>query len=147
MHAIETTATETIARHYRTGQPWRVSFRDGAVERVEPCDEPALGSLILAPALFDIQVNGFAGVDFNSGAPQAEDVCQATRALARYGVTRFLPTVVTGPPDRMRTIVQVIAEATRRYTEVGQAVSGVHVEGPYISGLEGARGAHDPHWV
>ena len=139
--------TGTTVHHYRTGQPWRVSFRDGAVERVEPCDEPALGSLILAPALFDIQVNGFAGVDFNAGTLRAEDVRQATRALVRYGVTRFLPTVVTGPLDRMRTILQVIVEATRRYAEVGEAVSGVHVEGPYISGLEGARGAHDPRWV
>jgi N-acetylglucosamine-6-phosphate deacetylase len=147
MHAIETTTTETIARHYRTGQPWRVSFRDGAVERVEPCDEPVLGSLILAPTLFDIQVNGFAGVDFNAWTLQDEDVRQATRALARYGVTRFLPTVVTGPPDRMRTIVQVIVEARQRYPEVDRAVSGVHVEGPYISGLEGSRGAHDPRWV
>ena len=139
--------TGTTVRHYRTGQPWRVSFRNGAVERLELCDESPSDSLVLAPALFDIQVNGFAGVDFNSAALQAEDMRQATRALARYGVTRFLPTVVTGPPDRMRTLVQVIAEATRRYAEVGRAVSGVHVEGPYISGLEGARGAHDPRWV
>jgi N-acetylglucosamine-6-phosphate deacetylase len=147
MYAIETTATEAIARHYRTWQPWRVCFRDGAVERLEPCDQSPNDSLILAPALFDIQVNGFAGVDFNSGTLQAEDLLQATQALARYGVAHFLPTVVTGPPDRMRTSLQVISEATRRYPEVGQAVSGVHVEGPYISGLEGARGAHDPHWV
>src|SRR5437764_6369139 len=119
--------TEKIVRHYRTGQPWRVSFRDGIVERVEPCDEAPTGSLVLAPALFDIQVNGFAGVDFNAGTLQAEDVRQATQALGRHGVARFLPTVVTGPPDRMRTIVQVIVEARQRYPEVDRAVSGVHV--------------------
>src|SRR5919198_5085635 len=111
--------TEKIVRHYRTGQPWRVCFRDGAVERLEPCDQSPNDGLILAPALFDIQVNGFAGVDFNAWTLQAEDLLQATRALAQYGVTRFLPTVVTGPPDRMRMILQVILEATRRYPEVG----------------------------
>src|SRR5204863_1583327 len=105
-----------------------------AVERLEMCDEAPSSGLILAPALFDIQVNGFAGVDFNSWALQAEDVLQATRALTRYGVVRFLPTVVTGPLDRMRTILQVISGARKRFPETGQAVSGVHVEGPYISG-------------
>src|SRR5205814_3278758 len=109
--------TENIARHYRSGQPWRVSFRDGTVERLEPCDETPTSALILAPALFDIQVNGFAGVDFNSRALQAEDLLQAARALERCGVARFLPTVVTGPPDRMRTNVQVISEARQRYPE------------------------------
>jgi N-acetylglucosamine-6-phosphate deacetylase len=147
VHAIETTVTETIARHYRTGQAWRVSFGDGAVKRLELCDESPNDSLILAPALFDIQVNGFAGVDFNAAALQAEDVRQATRALGRYGVAHFLPTVVSGPPDRMRTILQVIVEARQRYPEGGRAVSGAHVEGPYISGFEGARGAHDLRWV
>jgi N-acetylglucosamine-6-phosphate deacetylase len=139
--------TEIVARHYRTSQPWRVCFRDRAVESIEPVDVAPDTDLILAPALFDIQVNGFGGVDFNAPALQPEDLLAATRAMAQYGVARFLPTVITGPPDRMRACLETLVAAAGRFREVALAVAGIHLEGPYISSVDGARGVHDARWV
>ncbi|MBA2371901.1 MAG: amidohydrolase family protein [Chloroflexi bacterium] len=101
----------------------------------------------MSPGLVDLQVNGFAGVDLNSPALTPDDVLAVVRALARHGVTRFLPTVITAPYERMHETISVIARARRIHREVAGAAVGVHLEGPYISGRDGPRGAHDPRWV
>lgn len=138
---------ELFARHYRTGEAWLLDLRGGAVERLEAVDHVTAAELVLAPSFFDIQVNGFAGVDFNARDLRPEEVLRATRALACHGVTRFLPTLISGPHDRMRGALSVLVEAAARYPEVGEAVWGVHLEGPHISGEEGSIGTHDPRWV
>ena len=135
---------EVVARHYRTGQPWLLTFEGLALRRLAPAPRTLSTDLILAPGLFDIQVNGFGGVDFNSPDPRPADVLAATRALACHGVTRYLPTVITGPTEVMRRCLTTLADAVARYPEVRRAVPGFHVEGPYLSDREGARGAHDP---
>lgn len=88
------------------------------------------------PALFDIQVNGFAGVDFNAPDVCSDQVRQTLPALRATGVTRLLPTLITGPLDRFATCARAI-------TAVGDpAIAGIHMEGPYISPNDGPRGAH-----
>jgi hypothetical protein len=49
------------------------------------------------PGLFDLQVNGFAGVDFNSRDVTADAVAQALERMRSTGVTRCLPTLITSP--------------------------------------------------
>jgi N-acetylglucosamine-6-phosphate deacetylase len=50
--------------------------------------------------LIDLQVNGFAGVDYNSPTAAHEEIARSLRALFGTGVTRFYPTVITGSlPD------------------------------------------------
>ena len=50
---------------------------------------------ITFPGLFDLQVNGFAGVDFNAPELTADDVSLALARMRETGVTRVLPTLVT----------------------------------------------------
>ena len=88
------------------------------------------------PGFFDIQVNGFAGVDFNSGDLTGDQVARATAALRAGGVTRFLPTLITGPLDRFARCARTLVAASN------PAIAGIHMEGPYISPKDGARGAH-----
>ena len=52
--------------------------------------------------LFDLQVNGFAGVDFNDDAVTPERLDHALRAMLRTGVTACLPTLITARPDELR---------------------------------------------
>ena len=52
--------------------------------------------------MIDLQVNGFAGVDFNSDELEGEDFIRATMALKNIGVHKFLPTLITAPFDKMR---------------------------------------------
>jgi N-acetylglucosamine-6-phosphate deacetylase len=86
------------------------------------------------PGLFDLQVNGFQGVDFNDPELRAEEIDRAIAALRATGVTRFLPTLITGPMDR------VLPCAARLAACRDSAVAGIHLEGPYLA--PAAAGAH-----
>lgn len=88
------------------------------------------------PGFVDLQVNGFAGVDFGDPETTSEDVLRAVAALERSGVTRFLPTLVTS------SLATFTACARRLVGADHPAIAGIHMEGPYISPEDGPRGAH-----
>ncbi len=138
---------EIVARHYRDGSAWLFAVRGTSLERCERVDCTAASAAVLAPALLDIQVNGFAGVDVNGRSPRPEGLLRITQALAGHGVTRFCPTVITASPAGMRRALQAIAVAAARYPEVARAVVGVHLEGPFLCRTTGPRGAHPLPWI
>jgi N-acetylglucosamine-6-phosphate deacetylase len=88
------------------------------------------------PGLFDLQVNGFAGVDFGDPATPVESVLRAVEAIWSTGVTRFLPTLITSSLDTFTRCSRTLLAARH------PAIAGLHMEGPYISPEDGARGAH-----
>jgi N-acetylglucosamine-6-phosphate deacetylase len=88
------------------------------------------------PGLFDIQINGFAGVDFNTPGVTPGRIEGIIPALRRTGVTRFLPTLITASLERFTACARALAGVA------DPAVAGVHMEGPYISPIDGPRGAH-----
>lgn len=106
----------------------------------------------IAPALIDIQVNGFAGFDLNVATVTPEDICAMVRALWRVGTGFLCPTIVTGSFDGICNSLRAIVEACKTDASVAHAVLGIHLEGPYISAEDGPRGAHplehvrDPDW-
>jgi N-acetylglucosamine-6-phosphate deacetylase len=95
---------------------------------------------LIAPALLDMQVNGFAGRSFNAPGVTADDVAAVADALHAAGVGLFCPTVTTGPFERMRASLAAVADACEQGLE--PCVPAVHLEGPYISAEDGPRGAH-----
>jgi N-acetylglucosamine-6-phosphate deacetylase len=127
------------------GASVEVSF-DRAITLVDhlirPLDDPAF----LAPGFVDLQVNGFAGVDYNSAASTHQEIAASIRAMFACGVTRFFPTVITGSPDNMAAALRHLANAKESIAE-GQAMEAFHLEGPYISPEDGPRGAHPARWV
>jgi N-acetylglucosamine-6-phosphate deacetylase len=128
-----------------SGAAVEVSF-DRAITVVDhlirPLDDPAF----IAPGFIDLQVNGFAGVDYNSASSTHEQIAQSIRAMFACGVTRFFPTVITGSPDNMAAALSHLANAKESITE-GSAMEAFHLEGPYISPDDGPRGAHPARWV
>jgi len=88
------------------------------------------------PGLFDLQVNGFGGIDFNGRDLTAEDVTDALERMRLTGVTRCLPTLITSSFDDFATNVRVLTSVDH------PAIAGIHMEGPYVSPSDGARGAH-----
>jgi len=102
---------------------------------------------IIAPTLFDIQVNGVMGMDLQSPALRIEDVRGIADYLAAWGVSRFVPTIMTGAPGTMARSCRVIARAIEQDREVALAVPGIHLEGPCISPEDGPRGAHARKYV
>jgi N-acetylglucosamine-6-phosphate deacetylase len=94
------------------------------------------GAPILAPAFVDVQVNGFAGVDYNSSATSQEEIERSIEVIHGTGVARFLPTVITGPAEDMVAALKNLARSKN------PAIAGFHVEGPHLSPEDGPRGAH-----
>jgi N-acetylglucosamine-6-phosphate deacetylase len=88
------------------------------------------------PGLFDLQVNGFAGVDFNAPDLTADRAAHALDAMRATGVTRCLPTLITSAFDAFAAAARVLSRLDH------PAIAGLHMEGPYISPQDGARGAH-----
>lgn len=117
------------------------------IQRVEPLLGRAedRGEWI-APGFIDLQVNGFAGVDYNSPVTPHAEIERSIRALFATGVTRFLPTVITGAPEDMLGALRNLARA-RAAGGAMLAMEGFHVEGPHISSEDGPRGAHPKRWV
>ena len=96
------------------------------------------------PGLVDLQVNGFAGIDFNAAALTVDEVQQACAALHRESVESFLPTLITNDSAiierNLRTILQADGHDQAK-------ILGIHLEGPFLSPLAGVRGAHPPQWI
>src|SRR4030042_42244 len=103
--------------------------------------------LFLCSGFFDPQVNGFAGVDFNSPHLTTEGFHQAARSLASTGVTCFLPTLITSSHERMIHQLKIIAEVLSNDPLLQKMCLGIHLEGPYISPKDGPRGVHPQEFV
>lgn len=130
-----------IATDVDDGSATKVTLR-GTTPTFERTDEAASPGLYLGRGLLDVQVNGFAGFDVNGGDLTTEGFESLVRALRAEGVTRFFPTVVTAAPEHMRACLRRVAEAHGASASVARAVPGIHLEGPFLSKVEGARGAH-----
>src|SRR6266849_8283633 len=100
----------------------------------------------IAPGWVDIQVNGFAGVDYNSPTTPHDEIARSVQVQYSAGVARFYPTVITGAPADMLAALRNLTRAKETLAE-GIAMDGFHVEGPHISPDEGPRGAHPKRWV
>jgi N-acetylglucosamine-6-phosphate deacetylase len=100
----------------------------------------------LAPGFIDLQVNGFAGVDYNSPKASLESIAASMKAIFSSGVTRFFPTVITASPEAMHAALANLARA-REQLPHGEAMEAFHLEGPHISPIDGPRGAHPAAWV
>jgi len=88
------------------------------------------------PGLFDLQVNGFGGIDFNGPSLSADRCAGALERMRATGVTRCLPTLITSSFDRFAANARVLARMT------DASIAGIHMEGPYLAADDGPRGAH-----
>jgi N-acetylglucosamine-6-phosphate deacetylase len=111
------------------------------IQLVDDMVEPAKGLPFLAPGFIDLQVNGFAGVDYNSPETPHEEIARSLRVQFATGTTRLLPTVITGSREGMLGSLRNLYAAKQALAE-GVAMEGFHVEGPHIAGEDGPRGAH-----
>lgn len=134
------------ARRADTGETVEVVFGDGVIAEVRACpDEPAAAAETLpfiSPGWIDIQVNGYRGFDFNKEPVTAEDVLGVTAQMHKYGVTSYLPTIITGSFELMEQAARQIGSVCDTHELAANSIAGIHLEGPYLSGEDGPRGAH-----
>lgn len=95
----------------------------------------------------DLQVNGYAGVDFNGRDLTVEAVKAVTERLAADGTIGYLPTLVTGDPEMMIRTLRTVVEARRKFAICEKNILGFFLEGPFISRELGAVGTHPIEWV
>ena len=95
-------------------------------------------------SLFDIQVNGFAGVDFQRADLSADDVRRAVEALAAHETQRFFLTLITDGIDALCAKLKNLERIRAADPLIHAAVCGYHIEGPWLSPLPGFYGAHNP---
>ena len=137
--------------------PVEIAMTGGRIEAIRPAGSSGASAVggadcLVVEGFLDIQVNGFAAVDFNRPDLTAEDLVRATRAMWRTGVTQFLPTVVTAPVKSMLGTLRAIARAREQEPILRRAIPGIHLEGPFLAPEDGPRGAHpadsirDPDW-
>jgi N-acetylglucosamine-6-phosphate deacetylase len=121
---------------------------DDAITHADPVIAGAMDTsdTWLAPGFIDLQVNGFAGADYNRPATTLESIASSLGAIFQTGVTRFFPTVITAAPEAIVAALANLAHA-REAIPHGQAMEAFHVEGPHISPDDGPRGAHPARWV
>ena len=100
------------------------------------------GLPIIAPGLFDIQVNGAVGVELSSAGLTEDGVVAVLDKMLRDGVFRCCPTLTTNAPETMISAAARIASALEKRPDLRPTVWGIHLEGPFISTAEGAVGAH-----
>lgn len=132
-----------IARRYDTSEPVRITIDGRNIAAVESVEVPQADSLpFVAPGLFDIQVNGWAGTWFSQADLTADDVARVVAAYPPHGMTRVFPTLITNSFDSLKAGFEAIASACDADPLVADMVAGCHLEGPYISAEDGPRGAH-----
>jgi N-acetylglucosamine-6-phosphate deacetylase len=128
-----------------TGSAVEVSA-SAVIDCVDHLISPAQGLPHIAPGFIDLQVNGFAGVDYCSPTAPAENIGRSIQMMYASGVTRFFPTVITGSEQNIVGALRNLARARETLAE-GASMEGFHVEGPHISPEDGPRGAHPERWV
>jgi len=140
-------AGEIIGRHYANGQPVRVAWNEGVITAVESMPAASTDATWIVPALVDLQVNGFAGVDFQQDNLTVEKLLIAVRGLRAAGCGRFLLTLITDDWARLLARLRHLRSVRSTCAELRHAIAGWHVEGPFLSAEPGFRGAHDPRWM
>ncbi len=119
----------------------------GAVHLADESTSAEPGQTFIGPGLVDLQVNGFAGVDFNHPGLEADHLESACRAMLHTGVGSFFPTLITAGYDRLEHAVGIIRKAVEDGGLVRDMVAGIHLEGPFINPEDGPRGAHPAEHV
>jgi N-acetylglucosamine-6-phosphate deacetylase len=103
----------------------------GAVPTGTPPDIPVLDAtdLVVAPGLIDLQCNGLRGFDLTA---RPEDLWAVSAALPRWGVTAWVPTIVTSP-DAVRERAIAALRAGPSNNGLHARPLGLHFEGPYLN--------------
>jgi N-acetylglucosamine-6-phosphate deacetylase len=143
------------ARHFATGKWTDLAVEGRKIAAMGPASGPDQVSEDddwIAPAFWDIQTNGRWGISFADENLRPDQVAEIVRAQAGHGTARLCPTLITAPFESVRNGLAAIATACSADPEINARVVGIHVEGPYISEVDGYRGAHpreavrDPDW-
>ncbi|MGM0365546.1 MAG: N-acetylglucosamine-6-phosphate deacetylase [Actinomycetota bacterium] len=131
----------------RTGA-FRLTYEDGAIKLLKPVKAdniPDNDSNWLTAGLFDIQVNGMIGHYLSSDDLDTNKVLDIDRELEKRGILFWCPTICSQEPAIVAKNLKIINKAIEQ--KAARGIFGIHLEGHYISDLEGYRGVHSPKFI
>ena len=123
------------------GTPLDVAIADGLIAESSGGATFDATGLTVVPGLIDLQVNGGIGVDFTAEPTRLWEVAAE---LPRFGVTAFVPTVITSSPEARETALATLAGGPPDGW-AGAIPLGLHFEGPMIAPAR--KGAHPAQWL
>ena len=106
------------------------------MDRPPPPSPPWFGQL------FDFQVNGFGGVDFQRPGLTRDELRTGIAALRAEGANRFFLTLITDEIDALCRKLENVERLRATDPAIRDAVVGYHLEGPWLNPADGFRGAH-----
>jgi len=135
---------EIIARWYANNDPCRFSWEKGRVTAFNWIKDNLPDYPVVAPALFDLQINGYGGVDFQQDDLTVEHLLHAAACLRRDGCARFFVTLITDEWPLMMARLKHLRQLRAKSAILRSAIAGWHIEGPFLSAEPGYCGAHNP---
>ncbi len=131
-------------RHYRTQDLIDIDCRDGVITSIAPAGTGPVDRSAgwVAPALFDLQINGCDGKAFASEDLTVADVAHVVSVCRRHGIGGFCPTLITSSFEALWHGFATLRAACASDPALDRAMPCFHLEGPYISPEDGPRGAH-----
>lgn len=130
-HATLYTPDEVIADGALLVADGRIAALGPAETLTAPSGTPVLDAsgLNLTPGFIDMQFNGGFGFDFTA---DPTTIWRVAAQLPRYGVTAFLPTVITSPLTTMAAAQAVVMQPPAG-EPTGAVPLGLHIEGPFLN--------------
>ncbi len=135
-----TSPTRLRACHYRTAEPLELILESGRIAAIRSTTEPVAGWI--APAFFDVQINGCLGRSFALSTLTIEDIRVIVARCRGHGIAGFCPTLITESFEALAHGFRTLRQACETEPELERAMPCFHLEGPYISPEDGPRGAH-----
>ena len=135
---------EISAWHFASRKPVRVRWQNGVITEMAKATTPPPRELWIAPPLFDVQVNGYGGIDFQQDNLTEADLLSAARQLRRDGCAKFLLTLITDDWAKLTARLRHLKKLRDASAELKNAIVGWHIEGPFLSEQPGFHGAHNP---
>lgn len=130
--------------HYRSKEPVEVAWSDGVITRVQRPSVLPDERRWIAPGLVDLQINGYAGIDFQRDDLTGAELLHAARELEIAGCTRFFVTLITDEWPHLIRRLKRLRSLRGEHDELRHAIAGWHIEGPFLSREPGYHGAHNP---
>ncbi|HEV3142264.1 MAG TPA: amidohydrolase family protein [Gemmataceae bacterium] len=136
-------------RHYATGERIEIACHAGKIESIAPATKGKVDCEAewIAPAFFDLQINGCDGISFNSATLTIDDARHVVEVCRRHGIAGLCPTLITNSADALVHGFATLANACASDSALARALPCFHLEGPYISPEDGPRGAHPRAYV
>ena len=123
-------------------QPVLAKWDNGHFTEITTTEKPPAEAKWIGPPLVDVQVNGYAGVDFQQDDLSETDLLHAVGQLGQACCEKILFTLVTDDWEAMTRRLARAKQFRDTNPKLGRAIAGWHIEGPFLSAEAGYCGAH-----